>query len=74
MRKAEKVLVYSAKGVNFMIGPGREIYLQFAGLAEEAGLTPGMDVVIRMTAAEARHVADVLKRKADEAETGLPRA
>lgn len=74
MKKAQRVLVITPEGIGFSIGPDREIFLTLVGLAEAAGLTPGTDVAIRMTSTEARRMADVLKRKADEAETGLPRA
>jgi hypothetical protein len=74
MEKADRVLVISPGNVLLSIGPDREIFLTLRGLAEEAGLMPGTDVAIRLTTVEAHRLADVLKRKADEAETGLPRA
>lgn len=38
------------------------------------GLAPGLNIGMRMSPSEARSLAQVLVRKADEAEDGLPRA
>jgi hypothetical protein len=40
----------------------------------QLGLAPGLSVGLRMSPTEARQIAEVLLRKADEAEVGLPRA
>jgi len=40
----------------------------------QLGLAPGLSLGCRMSPTEARQIAEVLSRKADEAEDGLPRA
>jgi hypothetical protein len=70
----ERVYVITPNNIDFGISPDREIFLTLRGLAEEVGFAPGTVVAIRATSAEARRLADVLKRMADEAEVGLPRA
>jgi hypothetical protein len=70
MKNTERVLVITPEGIGFWFGPDREIYLTLAGVAEEAGLPPGSAVAIRVTSAEACHLADLLRRAADEAKTG----
>jgi hypothetical protein len=70
----QKYYTITPTNIEFGISSDREIILKLHGLAEEVGFAPEIGVAIRATSSEARHLADVLKRMADEAEAGLPRA
>jgi hypothetical protein len=56
-----------------VIDPERAVAIHLDLDRKETGLL-GIEVMIRMSATEARRIAQVLIRKADEAEAGLPRA
>ena len=57
-----------------LITPHRTIGLRLDYDREDTGLAPGVTLAVELTPNEARHLAEVLQRKADEAEAGLPRA
>jgi hypothetical protein len=52
----------------------RSVAVQLRIHPEHLHLAPAVGVALRMTAAEARRIAKLLQKKADEAEVGLPRA
>ena len=70
----QRVLIFTPDQLAIAIGPNREVLVHLEGFERAAGLTPGLWVMIRMSAAEARQFAQSLFRMADEAEEGLPRA
>jgi len=57
------------------IGPGLDgdVVAEILAPEQDTGLL-GVGLLLRMTPAEARHIASLLNKKADEAEAGLPRA
>lgn len=69
----ERWLFLSPEGLTFGISPKRNVAIKLDYPREDTGLAPGLHLAIELTPAEARSVADVLTRKANEAETGLPR-
>lgn len=69
-----RFIVVTPDSLGLAVGPNREVVIKLLGLEKAAGLTPGLGVMIGMTATEARQFAQALIRTADEAEAGLPRA
>jgi len=57
-----------------VLQPDRSVAMQLLIHPDHLHLAPAVGVALRMTAAEAREIAEKLLRKADEAEVGLPRA
>lgn len=70
----ERFLVITPESLELGVATDRNIVIRLRGLEKEAGLTPGLGVMIVLTATEARKLAQSLNRKANEAEDGLPRA
>ena len=69
-------LMISASGFSVVTGPDleRDVAVHLHIPDNQLGMAPGIGLALRMTPPEARKFADVLRRKADEAEAGLPRA
>lgn len=69
-------LIISAKGFSVTTDPdgSRSVLVHLHIPDNQLGLAPGLGLALRMTATESRRFADVLRRKADAAEVGLPRA
>jgi hypothetical protein len=63
-------LTLTPKSLDLGITPGRTVAMRFHFKGDEIGLAPGIGVAIQMTPAEARRIAQVLARKADQAEAG----
>lgn len=74
MSEPSRFYVLTADQLEFAIGPNREVIVRLRGLEKEAGLTPGLGVMLQLTAAEARRFATALNNTAASAEEGLPRA
>jgi hypothetical protein len=74
MSEPERFIVIKPDNLEVAIGPDRQIVIRLRGLEDEAGLTPGLGVMIGLTATEARQFADALRNTANRAEEGLPRA
>lgn len=69
-----KILFMSPQNLAFLITPHQTVGMRLDYPAGELGLAPGVILAMEMTPTEARNVAQMLLRKADEAEAGLPRA
>jgi hypothetical protein len=52
----------------------RSVAIQLRIHPDHLHLAPAVGVALQMTPAEARRIAKLLQKKADEAEVGLPRA
>jgi hypothetical protein len=52
----------------------RNVAVRLVGLEKEAGLSPGLGVMLVLTPTEARRFAEGLRNTANKAEVGLPRA
>jgi hypothetical protein len=72
--KVETWLTISPYEITLAVIPGRSVAMQLRIHPDHLHLAPRVGVALRMTAAQAREIATKLKRKADEAEEGLPRA
>lgn len=70
----DRFIVITPDRLELAIGPNREIMIRLHGLEQDAGLTPGIGVMIGLSAVEARRFAQALSKTADAAEDGLPRA
>jgi hypothetical protein len=57
----------------FGVGPEDKVYVQLQYSPGQTGLSPDVELAIALTPAEARAFADVLSRKADEAESSAQR-
>ncbi len=64
----ERWLVLSPRQLEFGINPKRNVTIRLDYDRTELGLAPGVVLAMEMTPAEARSIANVLARKADEAE------
>jgi hypothetical protein len=71
--KPTRWLVISASGLSVEIGQ-RDVLVHLQIPDNQLGLAPGLGLALRMTPAETRKFAEALRKKADEAEAGLPRA
>lgn len=72
---APKTLVVTPKGFSVSrdkLDPAVIVHLHID--ENHLGLAPGVGLAIRMSSVETRRFAEVLARKADEAEEGIPRA
>lgn len=74
MVEPEKFYIVTPDQLETAIGPNREILVHLQGFEKHIGMAPGVGVMLQMSAAEARQFGQLLVRKADEAEEGLPRA
>lgn len=74
MNEPTRFLVIGADQLELAIGPHREVIVRLVGLEKEAGLAPGLGVMLGLTTVEARRFATALNNTADKAEAGLPRA
>ncbi len=69
----KRYLVITPNNLAFsVLTPDRDVAVHLDLDPKHTGML--IDVVIRMTPTEARRIAEVLTRKAGEAEAGLPRA
>jgi hypothetical protein len=68
-----RFLVITPDQVRVGIDQQRDVVAEILAPEQDTGLL-GIGLVLRMTPAEARSVAALLSKKADEAEAGLPRA
>lgn len=57
-----------------VLSPDRSVAIQLLIHPDHLHLAPAVGIALRMTATEARRIANLLRSKADEAEGGLPRA
>jgi hypothetical protein len=57
-----------------VLKPERSVAIQLLIHPDHLHLAPAVGVALRMTPAEARRIAKILQKTADEAEAGLPRA
>jgi len=69
----ERFIVITPDNLELAIGPNREVIVRLRGLEKEAGLTPGIGVMIGLSSTEASQFAEALHRTANKAEEGLPR-
>jgi hypothetical protein len=67
MSKADKYVVHRAKRLSAVLTHGREVLVEID--LPDAGLLPGVRMAICMEPREAREVAALLFRMADEAES-----
>jgi hypothetical protein len=75
MEKIEKWVTITPQDVAVgVLKPDRSVAVQLRIHPDHLHLAPAVGVAIRMTPAEARRIGNLLSRKADEAEVGLPRA
>lgn len=63
----KKIIVVSASGYSVGTVPGA-VALMFHDIGSQLGLAPDMKLTLRLSPDEARWLASVLVRKADEAE------
>jgi hypothetical protein len=74
---AKRWLFISASGFSVVTDPqsgDRDVSVHLDIPDNQLGMAPNTGLALRMTPTEARRLADALRRKADEAEAGLPRA
>ena len=74
---AKQWLFISASGVSVVTDPrsgDRDVSVHLDIPDNQLGMAPNTGLALRMSPTEARRFADALRRKADEAEAGLPRA
>ena len=57
-----------------VLKPDRSVAVQLRIYPDHLHLAPAVGVALRMTPTEARRIARLLQKMADEAEVGLPRA
>jgi hypothetical protein len=74
--KTTRWLIISASGYSVVTGPDleRDVAVHLHIPDNQLGLAPGVGLALRLSPNEARRLAETLRRKADEAEAGLPRA
>lgn len=70
----DRFIVIKPENLEFAIGPDREVIIKLLGLEKEAGLVPGLGVMIGLSPTETQRFAEALVRTANKAEEGLPRA
>jgi|HubBroStandDraft_2_1064218.scaffolds.fasta_scaffold00063_28 hypothetical protein len=68
----ERWLFLSPQSLIFGINPKRNVSIRLDYDRTELGLAPGVHLAMELTPAEARQLASVLFRKADEAEASQP--
>lgn len=74
---AKRWLFISASGYSVVTDPrsgDRDVAIHLDIPDNQLGMAPNTGLALRMTPTEVRKFAQVLHRKADEAEAGLPRA
>lgn len=74
---AKQWLFISASGFSVVTDPrsgDRDVAVHLDIPDNQLGMAPNTGLALRMTPTEARRLAQSLRRKADEAEAGLPRA
>ena len=75
MTEPSRFLVIGLEQLDLAIGPNREVVVRLRGLENDAGLTPGLGVMLALTPGEAHKFAEALHRTAQTAEVrDLPRA
>jgi hypothetical protein len=63
----ERFLFLSPTGIRFGVTPNRNVSIGFA-YDKELGLSPGLQLAMELTPSEARGIAAMLNKKADEAQ------
>jgi hypothetical protein len=69
-----KFIAITPNNLSLGVADDRNVVVKLIGMEEEAGLTPGIGVMLVLSPTEARRFAQSLIRVADKAEDGLPRA
>lgn len=69
-----KCLIVTPQEAIVDLGDDHSVLLVLDVSHPELGLAPGLGLALRATPAEARRIAELLVKKANEAEAGLPRA
>ena len=73
--KIEKWIVITPQDISVgVLKPERAVAVQLRIHPDHLHLAPAVGVALRMTPTEARRIAMLLQRTADEAEAGMPRA
>ncbi len=65
---------FTPDDLELAIADDRNVIVKLRGSEKEAGLTPGIGMMLILSPTEARRFAEALVRTADKAEVGLPRA
>ena len=74
MIEPSKFLCISPENIEIAIADDRTVVIRLRGLEKEAGLTPGLGVMIALTPTEAKRLSSSLLNTANKAEEGLPRS
>jgi hypothetical protein len=74
--KNTRWLMISASGFSVVTGPDleRDVAVHLHIPDNQLGMAPGVGLALLMNPSDARKFAEILRKKADEAEAGLPRA
>jgi hypothetical protein len=71
-----RIMTFSPEHLEFGLTPDQHgrlaVTVRLLGVEEPAGMTPGLGLALALYPSEARGVAQVLIRKADEAEARQP--
>ncbi len=70
----KRILFLTFHQIAVLVTPHRNVGLRLDAPSAETGLAPDLVPGIELTPAEARRLANTILRKADEAESGLPRS
>ena len=73
MTAPSRYLVIGADGLAVALGPNGEVCVELQGFEKEAGLTPGLGVMLALSPVEARAFVIALNNKIAEAEAKSPR-
>jgi hypothetical protein len=69
-----KWIGFTPDNLELAVAPDRNVIVRLMGMEQEAGLTPGVGMMMVLSPTEARRFAESLTRVANMAEEGLPRA
>ncbi|WP_157378913.1 hypothetical protein [Burkholderia ubonensis] len=70
----KRLICFTPENLELAIADDCNNVVRLSGMEKEAGLTPGVGMMMVLTPTEARGFAEALLRNADQAESGLPRA
>lgn len=73
-RSKERPLFIAPSDIEVGITPQHSVSVRLGPPAKSLGFDPSIVLAIELSPSEARQIAALLARKADEAEAGLPRA
>lgn len=74
MSEPSKFICFTPDNLAIGVADDKNVIVKLLGAEKEAGLTPGVGMMLVLSPTEARRFAQALNKTADAAEEGLPRA